>query len=221
MIRYETDGIELDADAVLVMHGINDLSAAAEAPVGFRADYGHQAGLAEEKMGGLLPRRIRILEPVMFFLGQVVFSDFKGPPGNASAPPPDPGPLVRNLRSIAVLARSRGQAPVLCTQPNLYRLDANAADRRRAVAPLGHFLNGVPLPRYDWFATHLAAFNEATRRLAAAESVPLLDLERAVPPTRDFFSDEIHVTAKGAALEAELAAAFLESAGLLESRPPR
>lgn len=106
-------------------------------------------------------------------------------------------------------------------RPNPPRgVNARGFRGRDVVTPLGHFLNGVPLPSYDWFATHLAAFAEATRRLAAAESVPLLDLERAIPPTRDLFSDEIHVTAKGAALEAELAAAFLVSAGLLESRPP-
>jgi hypothetical protein len=61
----------------------------------------------------------------------------------------------------------------------------------------------------------MVVFNDRVRSLAAEEGIPVLDFQRAVPPTKELFIDEIHVTPKGAHLEAELAARFLLENGFV------
>ena len=116
---------------------------------------------------------------------------------------------MRNLSAIVAVARARGQALVLATQPHRFRMDLTDAERLRTEAALRNFRNGVALPGFAWFSRNMAVFNAETRSLAAREGVPLLDLERLIPPRPDLFLDEVHVTASGARLEAEEAAPVL------------
>jgi lysophospholipase L1-like esterase len=175
LIRYATDAIDLDADAVLVMHAVNDLHATLENHAAFRADYGHQRGLANARPEA-----------------------FRG-----------------RTRLLDALARSRGQKPVLCTQPHRFRMDVPEEARRKGEMALRNFANGSPLPSFRWFAVQMPFLNEKTRALAAAEGVPLLDFEREIPPDGALFQDEVHVNAAGALLEARAAARFLTEQGVL------
>ena len=52
-------------------------------------------------------------------------------------------------------------------------------------------------------------WNEKTRALAAADGLPLLDLDAAVPKEKRLFLDQVHVSPEGARVEAETAARFL------------
>lgn len=215
LIRYATDAIDLDSDVVLVMHAVNDLFAASRSVGIVRRDYGHMESLADRFLHPGFRDRTYLVDIVRFFWRFVAFSDLGRPTYfHADDVKPDPGPMVRNLRSIVVLGRSRGQTVVLCTQPNRYRMDMPLADRLRGEAALRNFLNGEPLPGFVWYSRYMAIFNENVRALAAEEGVPLLDLQRDVPPTDAMFLDDVHVTPAGARLEAKLAAAFLVDMGL-------
>jgi hypothetical protein len=77
------------------------------------------------------------------------------------------------------------------------------------LAPLVFFGVRGLLSRY------MAVFNDRIRALSAEEGLPILDFERDVPPAKELFIDEIHVTPRGARLEGELAARFLLSNGLV------
>ena len=210
LVRYAADAIELDSDVVLVMHAVNDLHVAAQPPSIFRRDYGHFGGIGKPMLHPGFVDRTRVLDFIQFFAQHVAFSDFRRPDDfDAEGVVPDPGPLLRNLRSIAVLGRSRGQQVVLCTQPHTFRLDVPAEHRLRGDKALRNFLNGEPLPGFVWFSRYMGEFNARIRALAAQEGLPLLDLESAVPPTEGMFNDDVHVTAAGARLEAEIATRFL------------
>jgi lysophospholipase L1-like esterase len=215
LIRFATDAIDLKPDLILVMDGANDLFANAESPAAFRSDYGHQRGLAS-----LAVRRLRdrtgLVDAAGYFARNVLFSDIRRPDSRPiDGVVPDPRPFVRNLRSIAVLARSQGQRIVLCTQPHRYRLDLPPADRRRGDLALRNFWNGIPLPGFVWFSRYMPVFNQNVRDLAAREGLPLLDFEKEVPPDSELWLNEIHVSASGARLEASLAADFLLREGLV------
>jgi hypothetical protein len=215
LIRYATDAIDLDADAVLVMHAVNDLYATIENHGVFRADYGHQRGLANARPGSFRDRT-HLLDALGFFLRYVLFSDFRTPPTLAlEGVVPDTRPMLRNLGEIVALARSRRQKPVLCTQPHRFRMDVPEEARRKGDMALRNFANGSPLPSFRWFAVQMPLLNEKTRALAAAEGVPLLDFEREIPPDGTLFQDEVHVNAAGALLEARAAARFLTEKGVL------
>jgi lysophospholipase L1-like esterase len=214
LIRYAADAIDLDADAVLVMEAVNDLYATIERHAAFRPDYGHQLGLANARPA--FRDRTRILGALGFFARYVLFSDFRTPPTlDVDGVVPDLAPMVRNLGTIVTLARSRGQRPVLCTQPHLFRMDLPEEARTRGELALRNFANGAPLPSFRWFAVHMPLANGRTRALAAATGVPLLDLEREIPQDPALFLDEVHVNAAGARLEARAAAAFLTESGVL------
>ncbi len=215
LIRYATDAIDLDADAVLVMHAVNDLYATIENHEAFRTDYGHQRGLANARPGSFRDRT-HVLDALGFFSRYVLFSDFRTPPTLAvEGIVPDTRPMLRNLAEIVTLARSRGQKPVLCTQPHRFRMDVPEEARRKGEMALRNFANGAPLPSFRWFAIQMPLLNEKTRTLAAEERVPLLDLEREIPPDGTLFLDEIHVNAAGALLEGRVAARFLTERGVL------
>jgi lysophospholipase L1-like esterase len=208
VVRYALDAIDLQADVVLVMEAVNDLYACVGSHERFRRDYGHVAG---PKPARWYHDRSPLVPTIEHYLTSVLFSDFRRIPNlETEGIVPDPGPFVRNLRSLIVLARSRGQRIVLCTQPHRFRMSLPAPDRLRGDSALRNFRNGVALPTFRWFCEHMAEFNQKTRELAAEEGVPLLDFERLFPTTASLYEDEIHMTKDGARLEAEVAERFLE-----------
>lgn len=212
LIRYAADAIDLDADVVLVMHAVNDLHVNTFRP--FRRDYGSYPGVGEQHLHQGFRDRTHLADTIGFFARYVLFSDFRRPDDfRADAVVPDPEPFVRNLREIVVLGRSRGQRVVLCTQPHRFRLDGPEADKVLGEAALRNFFNGAPLPGFVWFSRYMIVFNDRVRALAAEEGLPVFDLQRDVPPTRELFIDEMHVNPRGARLEASLAAKFLVENG--------
>jgi hypothetical protein len=214
LIRYATDAIDLDADVVLVMEAVNDIHANIFTP--FRRDYGNYPGVGSQHLHQGFRDRTHLVDTIGFFTRYVLFSDVRRPDDfRVDGVVPDPEPFVRNLRSIVVLGRSRGQRVVLCTQPHRFRLDGPEADQVLGEAALRNFFNGAPLPGFVWFSRYMVVFNDKTRALAAEEGLPVLDFQRDVPPTKELFIDEMHVTPRGARLEAELATRFLLENGLV------
>jgi lysophospholipase L1-like esterase len=212
LIRYAADAADLEPDLVLVMEAINDVYACGMRSAPFRRDYGHLSGI-DAGTPAALRDRTELLRAAAWYARYVLFSDFRSRP-NFDAEEPDSQPFVRNISALVAVARARGQTVVLCTQPHRFRTDLPEADRLRGDAALRNFRNDIPLPGFLWFCRAMAVFNEATRALAAREGLPLLDLDRLVPPRTDLFSDEVHVTPAGALLEAQTAARFLLDRGL-------
>jgi hypothetical protein len=207
LIRYAADAADLEPDLVLVMEAVNDVYACGMRSAPFRRDYGHMARIDGGTLGSLRDRT-GLVRAASWYFARVLFSDFRRDP-EADVAEADPGPFVRNLSAIVAVARSRGQAVVLCTQPHRFRADVPERDRVRGEAALRDFRNGVPLPGFLWFCRAMARFNGEVRALAAREGLALLDLERLVPPRAELFLDEVHVSPAGALLEAREAARFL------------
>jgi GDSL-like lipase/acylhydrolase family protein len=195
LIRYAADAADLEPDVVLVLHVANDVYASAVSRGSPGRDYGTYPGAGPQ----LLARRERtgLVRFASFFFRRVLFSDFRERPSRLESVAADPAPLVRNLRAILLVARGRGQRAILCTEPHRF-----AGEGRVAAGLEGD----PPLPPSAWFAHAIGAFNEEVRRLAAGEGVPLLDLEREIPPERELFLDEVHVSPLGAVREAAAAA---------------
>jgi hypothetical protein len=207
LIRYAADAADLEPDIVVVMEAVNDAYACAMRTTPFRRDYGHMERV-DLGTPGALRDRTGILQAARWYATRVLFSDLRSA-RELDFDEADPGPFVRNLGAILAIARSRGQTPVLCTQPHRFRTDIPEADRVRGEAALRDFHNGVPLPGFLWFCRAMARFNGEVRALAEREGIALLDFERLVPPRGDLFLDEVHVTPAGALFEAREAARFL------------
>jgi hypothetical protein len=109
----------------------------------------------------------------------------------------------RNLRALADYVRADGTALVLVTEPYLYK--SGMAVGERAVLVFGRDLSRS---RLDWWRQEypspeslrraMAAYNDTTRRVAAATGMTLVDAEARVPKDLAHFSDDVHHTVAGA-----------------------
>jgi hypothetical protein len=117
------------------------------------------------------------------------------------------------LRALVSLTREYRIVPVLITQPVLFgdgRDDVSGADL--AAIPVG------PRPGHtQWRIMQL--YNDATRRVAQAEKVFLVDLAAETPRSSRYFYDPHHFTIAGADFVARIVARHLTE--YLKTIPPR
>lgn len=122
----------------------------------------------------------------------------------------------RNLCLFVAICRESGIEPVLMTQAN--RLtespDTAVANYIRFLQGVGEYGNpagrGHYLPlTYGQYAALEHAFNETIRQVGAEKNVLVIDLEKSVPPSKEFMYDPFHYTGKGSELIAEIIAGKL------------
>lgn len=215
LIEYATNLWPLHPDMVIVMEAINDLLHNADfskfsfGP--FRPDYGHFHGPAYR-----LIRRPSLEETAAQVFRwiwnsrprEVVDTDVF--PGLAS--------FERNLVALADLARAGGATVVFMTQPNLYK-DAMTEAEEAALL----MVRNEAVGRDKQWSTATArrgmqAYNEILRAVAARGGHLLIDLEKSVPKTLEYLSDDVHYLKPGFDRVAETVAAALRSAGLEAAR---
>jgi lysophospholipase L1-like esterase len=108
------------------------------------------------------------------------------------------------VRALVSLTREYGIVPVLITQPVLYgdvRDDVSGADL--AAIPVG------PRPGHTQWRI-MQQYNDATRKVAQAEGVFLVDLAAEMPKSSRYFYDPFHFTIAGADLVARIIDRHLE-----------
>lgn len=118
-----------------------------------------------------------------------------------------------NLAHAARLARGRGVALVLATQPSLYRAGlAPEIEARLWMGGVGAFQHRAGAEYYATaaLAEGLAAYAREVRELCAREGIPCVDLAAELGGDPTFFYDDVHFTEEGAraaarALEGPLA----------------
>jgi lysophospholipase L1-like esterase len=76
-------------------------------------------------------------------------------------------------------------------------------------------------PTMESMMSAMRMFNDAARALADAKDVPFLDFERAVPKTRAYFSDDVHLTAAGNEILARMVFDWIVGHSLIASGSPR
>jgi lysophospholipase L1-like esterase len=112
--------------------------------------------------------------------------------------------FVARLRQIVAICREHGIRPVLVTQPALF---GDAIDPTTGVALSTVQVSGRGNGALEWRL--LEAVNDATRRLAQAEQVLLIDLASELQKDSRFYYDFLHFTNEGAEQVGALVAAGL------------
>lgn len=102
----------------------------------------------------------------------------------------------RNLRDFVSIARSKQIEVLLATQAALYRDDLTAAEQQLLGFPRSHYFDGQRASLHS-MVEGMRQFNVATRRIAGANDVELVDLERRMPKTTDYLYDDVHYTPAG------------------------
>jgi lysophospholipase L1-like esterase len=236
LIRLLTEVRAFRPDVVVAYHGVNDLvrSLTPDAySVGpYRDDYGHYLGPAS----ALVKRTSRWAFVRMRF-GHC-FSDVlcdqvrvRGPAGEGVegfrsmffakseevevADWPSLEPFRRNLLDFVTFARGARMEVVLGTQPALYRADLAPEEREVVWIPHAHQRAGTR-PSVASMRAGLDRFDAVTREVAQATGAAFVDLAARVPRDLAHLYDDVHFTARGAAVVGEaLADAVLPLA------PPR
>ena len=114
--------------------------------------------------------------------------------------------FARNLGTLADFAAARGTRLVLVTQPSLWRDDLSPElSALLWLGGRGDFMNTDVEEYYavDALLGGLEAYNEVTRRVAAARGLPCIDLAVDLPKDLSVFYDDVHFNEAGAALVAE------------------
>jgi lysophospholipase L1-like esterase len=233
---------QLEPDLIVVLAGINDLSAAI-----FGHDFLHYTvrgpgGATTDTLGLLqlmritatefqLPRRLfylvkratpptdpELLEsiPLRSNYRALVEQRRRGSP--TTDPPPVPTAAFRaNLRTIVAAARANGAATVLMTQQATW-----ASTEDPAVEEWQWLLyrNGQTYDAANMYRA-LEELNDVTREVAAKTGAPLHDLARTLPKTREYLYDDVHFTVRGAQRAGEELAALVREIDGFPRAPSR
>jgi len=211
LIDLELRLFELEPDAIVIYHGIND--ARLVQARGFEPDYSHMRVAWREprlsavsqwlwthsyayawlaRAGGFGPKSIR-LEDLIYVEG---WGDLYVPAGDAADAPVNAAGVtafIRNIGSMVTLARARGLEVLLTTFP----------------------MRGGPGAKVEGqnFAPTVGAMNRALVEYAGVHDVPLCDFAAALDSRRELFKDQAHLTAEGAAVQAEMVLQTARAAG--------
>lgn len=189
LINYETNVHPYKPDIILVMHAVNDLLNNADfsyfSHQAFRNDYGHFYGPVN---------RIVVSQELMGFMKEFIGYLWYYRPRSIIDTDFFPGlvPYKQNLTHLIQLASANGTQVVLMTQPSLYQ--------PRIAIPVQkvlYMLNNEAIgPDKKW--SYCTAFrgmnqyNQTARDLARDFELPLVELEKAIPKTLDYFYDDVH-----------------------------
>jgi hypothetical protein len=197
---------------IIVMQSINDLAHNADFAYfshgPFRDDYGHFYGPIN-----------RVLEhPGLFnYLRTSLKSYWYHTPRDIVDTDTFPGlPSYENkLRAIIDLAQHDSTTVVLMTEAFLFK-EPISDQERAALYMISHETIG---PTKQWSLgtaiRGMNAYNNVCRKLADEKHLPLVDIERRIPKTLDYFYDEVHFQDTAHVIIAHTIADQLTASGLL------
>jgi len=189
LINYAVNLRHRTPDIIIVMHAINDLLVNADfcrfSSDEFHEDYRHFHGpiCRMVMQEGIAHAFMRVVRTMWYYRPReiVVTKRF---PGLV--------PFKRNLQTIIALAAADNATVVLMTQPTLIKSDMSP-EEEAALYMLHHEAVG---PEKKWAmetaVNGMEAYNKTVRELARQEHVLLIDLERAVPKSLEYFNDDVH-----------------------------
>lgn len=116
--------------------------------------------------------------------------------------------FVKNMEDILRIAKGRHIRLILMTEPSLYQENmSKEMDDHLWMGLVRQSLN-INLSN-GFLRREMNRFNDAVRQLSRTHDVELIDLEKQIPKTLDYFYDDVHYTPEGSAKVAEVIASFL------------
>lgn len=195
LINFEANLRHLKPDVIMVMHNINDLLQNADFSYlsfgHFREDYGHFLGpvvnIINSRYTGLFGRartKFRTMWYYNFPKKTVIETDSF--PGLTS--------YTRNLNTLIDLAMRDSIKVVLLSQPNVF---SEKMDERTKDACTMVNYEAVGADEKWGFRTAyegMKQYNERMKEISEKRKVYFIDLEKQVPKSLTYFTDEVHYT---------------------------
>ncbi|HEX3160536.1 MAG TPA: GDSL-type esterase/lipase family protein, partial [Gemmatimonadaceae bacterium] len=214
--------VHLQPDMIVVFSGINDLSAdiagrsradlitphhkvmAFGDMVRFLATESHVMRLAHRVLAPRSERQQLEELPLKVDISPRVAIRRSHPPSNAS-PRVNTSEYAENLASMVGLARAHGASIVFMTQATTWNSTVDPTAERWHWMTYRH---GVTY-REEALDRAMERYNDAMRRVAAEQAVPIFDLARLLPKSTRYIYDDVHFNPMGADTASTLLAAFL------------
>jgi len=186
-------GLPIDPDAVIVYQGYNDFKP--NRFPDFKPDYSHFR-IRDHSTMRALSRKFRFLHHMRRWLVRLKFNDQQ-----AYDEVTEPGirAFQDNLRRIVVLARDRGIQPLLST----YAMSVSAENREQHPEKFSGLERYLVTLTFEGVLDAHRRYNQAVRELARELSVPLADIDAAVPRDFEHFNDHCHFEDPGSRRAAE------------------
>lgn len=192
LLQYFFQLRQLKPDLILVLHGINDVFINIDfnhfCRSSFQPDYRHYAGavarLVEKK--SMERSALDFLDGLWYFEPRsVVRTDSF--PGLTS--------FEKNINTFIDICRLDSIPVILITQPFRYQIDMPLAER----AQLAMFVEQYSGKTQEWAFENMVSacgqYNDCLKKIAQNRNVQLIDLEKRIPKTQEYFFDEVHFKA--------------------------
>lgn len=193
LINYIQNLRKFKPDVIIVMHNINDLLINADfsrfSNGNFREDYGHFLGpeALMIKYGSLAEFIFNNLK-LLWYRPEPVDIKTDKFPGLVS--------FRNNLKTLTELARNSDTKIIFMTQPNIYKQKMNS-EELQSLNMLNREAIGDGIRwKYETALSGIKKYNDTIRELSNELNVPLVDLEKVVPKSLDYFYDDVHYTDK-------------------------
>lgn len=121
--------------------------------------------------------------------------------------------FTANLRSFVALCRYRQVVPVLMTQQNRFTSPPDVY----IVKSMHRMETDFGIGYADYYGLYIM-MNDLIRSVAAEQDVPLIDLDRSIPKSREFMYDSVHFNDQGSLLAAQVIAESLKDLCEVEVR---
>jgi len=193
LINYIQNLRKFKPDVIIVMHNINDLLINADfsrfSNGNFREDYGHFLGpeALMIKYGSLAEFIFNNLK-LLWYRPEPVDIKTDKFPGLVS--------FRNNLKTLTELARNSDTKIIFMTQPNIYK-QKMTSEELQSLNMLNREAIGDGIRwTYETALSGIKKYNDTIRELSNELNVPLVDLEKVVPKSLDYFYDDVHYTDK-------------------------
>lgn len=193
LINYIQNLRKFKPDVIIVMHNINDLLINADfsrfSNGNFREDYGHFLGpeALMIKYGSLAEFIFNNLK-LLWYRPEPVDIKTDKFPGLVS--------FRNNLKTLTELARNSDTKIIFMTQPNIYK-QKMTSEELQSLNMLNREAIGDGIRwTYETALSGIKKYNDTIRELSDELNVPLVDLEKVVPKSLDYFYDDVHYTDK-------------------------
>ena len=241
LVSYAVEVRQYDPDLVIFFEAINDLVRSFSPPWlakgDFKPDYSHYLGPYARLLG---PNAAFVDPPSSSVAWNTLSGWLHGSPDPFNVRNPDnvariaarlqaiDRPAFKSLPSfrqysdaIIHFVQADGHPIITASQASIYRDDLSAEDKRALwFAPLLCADHGT-CPSLSAMTQGMAIYNAAARDIAAARHVPFVDFASAVPKTREYFADDVHLKKAGNVVLAQKAAEAIEDAHLVPSSGSR
>ena len=201
LINLELRLLDLSPDLIFIYHAYNDFKPN-RAP-NFKSDYSHWRYREAIYIGRPFSNNFRFYTKLRNLV-------LKNIPKKSNSPFPElkrfdtvstegVKAFERNLKSIVYIAKSKNIKVILST----FVIPLNDENLKKDPEMFKSLLYFTPSLTYKGILDARTKYNNAVKELAKKENIPLVDCDKIMPQSLEFFDDYVHFNDKGAMLMGE------------------